>query len=78
MVDSVDTGFGSFVAAKASIVLAISGSAGGVAISRPWRPTQRSRKWLFEPACVLKLSSEWARNVAGTGASGPSCERAVE
>ena len=78
MVVSAERGLRSAVVVNASIIAAVSASIGGVLISRPDRPTQRSTKVPLSPSCLLKVSIEWARNVAGTGALSPNCERRRE
>ncbi len=78
MVVSVDRGLRSVVVANASTMSAIAASTGGVVMWRPGRPTQRRTSEPFSPSCLLKLSIEWARNVAGTGAFSPNWDRSRE
>jgi hypothetical protein len=78
LVRNCDFDAGEASVANASIVSAVAESAGPVAISRPGRPTQRSRKSSLVPSCLLNASIECARNVAGTGALGPNCDRTAE
>ena len=73
-----DTGVGSGSAAKASMAAAIAGSVGGVAMAFPTRPTQRKLKSASDPRPALNISMEWARKLAGTGASAPKRERMAE
>ena len=78
MVVSVERGLRSALVVNASIIAAMPASTGPVVIWRPSRPTQRSTKVLFSPSSLLKVSIEWARKVAGTGAFSPNWERRRE
>ncbi len=78
MVVSADRGLRSAVVANSSMISAIAASTGGVVMWRPGRPTQRRTNEPLSPSCLLKLSIEWARNVAGTGAFSPNWDRRRE